>query len=466
MPYLKYLADPQYKHMYSVDLAPYVITNKAGHKILIGGMRFGGATAATEGGHWAGDADNDGTIDTDANGNAIQIIPSECTPAEAADGHCLGLSSYFALDITDPMDPQLLWEFNDPLLGYSYSGPAYITIGSQEYVMFGSGPTNYLGQSAQENVNLFVLKVDSDFHLTSNPLKKIHMSGIDNGFVGRLFTTGIDNNKDGSTDLVSFGVSWYENNSWKGNAYLLAPSTWELTSVLPTSAQPVTAKVAFDNCYGDPFIYFGSGRWFFKDDDPGGNADNDTLYGVKVEGCLDNLGDGNSSTNCSQGLGSVNTGHHGDAVCSDVENTNTAWSLHLDGRNNASQYYKERDISDPTTGAPNLIFMTTMEPSSDVCSFGGRSRIWGVNCMSGHNMFAQGCPQPDGTYYGSQPPEASLLLQLSGGNLENLHLDDTTFSENDDYTTDWMTGTPPEGGAKLHLTSMPMPADIILWLER
>ncbi|MBI4697935.1 MAG: hypothetical protein HY758_03235 [Nitrospirae bacterium] len=102
LPYLKYMADDSYCHVYSIDLAPYIFDASIGTEgctetdyadcsklgvddptkrwrtILIGGMRFGGACRN------AGTACNGGTDD------CIK------TPIDG-----VGYSSYFALDVTD-----------------------------------------------------------------------------------------------------------------------------------------------------------------------------------------------------------------------------------------------------------------------------------------------------------------------------------------------------------------------------
>ena len=157
LPYLKYMMDKDYCHLYYVDATPFVFDASIGdpssgdvsgdeqgscpdpyntatckwRTILIGGMRLGGACKDT----------------TYAGSNGVKV------PAAGK-----GYSSYFALDITDPEDPLFLWEFTHPDLGFSTSGPAIIRINSRTYegsssvsdgkktngkwfVVFASGPT-------------------------------------------------------------------------------------------------------------------------------------------------------------------------------------------------------------------------------------------------------------------------------------------------------------------------------------
>ncbi|MEC4675401.1 MAG: hypothetical protein VST72_00575, partial [Nitrospirota bacterium] len=108
LPYLKYLMDTDYCHLYYVDATPYIFdasigktgcttanywdcdkesTNASWRTVLIGGMRLGGACQ---------DSDT-------ASAYGVQ------TPVDGE-----GYSSYFALDITDLENPELLWEFSAP----------------------------------------------------------------------------------------------------------------------------------------------------------------------------------------------------------------------------------------------------------------------------------------------------------------------------------------------------------------
>ncbi len=118
LPYLRALADTEYCHFYYVDLMPYIIEldtdndlyHKIDKRILIGGMRLGGAVGCT------------GT-------NCVNPPQDTCPSPSSYDpstNDCVGLSSYFALDITNSTNPKFLWEFTDPDLGFTYSGPAFI----------------------------------------------------------------------------------------------------------------------------------------------------------------------------------------------------------------------------------------------------------------------------------------------------------------------------------------------------
>lgn len=456
MPYLKFIADPNYQHIYTVDLAPYHI--KHGTKeILIGGMRFGGGTK--------------------------DILPPGCSDAATCG---LGLSSYFALDITDPTTPVLLWEFSDPKLGFSYSGPAYITRGTDHYVMFANGPTNYKGETAGQDLRLFILKVDSDFKLidtfkidgagSTGFVKSNDLSSYNNAFAGRIFSDGLDWNNDSNTDAIFFGVNQKTGSTWTGNVLVVAPKTsmdgttpyteptgknhgapntvnWLISSIFQAAQSPVTSKVITGNCFGNPIIYFGSGRWFFKEDEPGQNVnDIEALHAIKITNCLQDWMDGNS---CN-----LNFSHTTSDVCGQISQDTMGWKVDtLEPK--GGFYYKERTITDPSFSDYNIVFFTTTQPSSNSCDFGGRSRLWALNCMSGHDIW-HGC---DSTHMVTVP-SGSLLLQLSGGNIEDEGLNKSTFTATGNKATGWMTGIPPESSTPFVPFSSIFKGELLLWIER
>ena len=487
MPYLKYLADPDYKHIYTIDLPPY--TFKAGGKqILIGGMRFGGATGCTTGGHWCGDTNGDGVIDLDADGIPIQAVPPGASPATIGSSS-LGLSSYFALDITNPYEPKFLWEFSDPDMGYSYSGPALITRGGQKYVMFLSGPLSNKGGAANgQDLKIYFLKLDpNDFTLSqtfkidgngeAGFVRESALANLNSAFGGRLFTEGIDSNLDGNTDAVFFGVNWRPSTDWEGNVFFVAPTNddpidstnqimWELGSVFDSSQTPITAKIEHGVCYDNNYIYFGSGRWFYKQDTPGNINDTNSLWGIEIDRCLAELTDGDPMTTCSSILHGAHNGLIGDDHCNggaggtvkatgDISWQETGLEANLGG-----DYFMERNITDPTF-SPEIVAFTTMEPSSDLCGFGGRTRVWSFNCRTGHNIFS-GCSNAS-----SDPPLATMLLQLSGGNIEDTAIIKDSFDPlNDHKTTKWFTGVPPESSTPIIPYAGKLNGEIILWIER
>jgi type IV pilus assembly protein PilY1 len=426
-----------------VDLTPFVY-NFDGRKILIGGMRLGGAACTS------GD-------------NCVKPPSDTC-----GSNGCVGLSAYFALDVTDPEPDKVkvLWEFTNPELGFSYSGPAIVRKGNRAYALFVSGPTNYDGDSDQP-LRVFVVDL-----LTGKLIRTVDTfipagssSGeqIDNAFGGRLMKEALDVNGDGSSDYLFFGYSQKGSSvsDWKGGLVMADlrdsdPNNWKFYTYFAGQIQPVTAKVKVGYCFGKPFVYFGTGRWFFKVDNPNPTVNNE-LFGLPLE-CK-----GNSCTLVTDYSDSP------DEVCNAYStNSLEGWVVKLNVDDEG--YFKERLISDPTTTEQNVVLFATVEPTDDVCASGGRTRVWALNCATG-GPIDQNCSN-----YQVSKVYGTLLLQLSTANMQQITIRfdrsnnvsnlSSTFTEAGGRATGWFSGIAPESAPPFISPSGRLVGTLLLWLER
>lgn len=425
LPYLRYLADPDYCHIYYNDLTPYILEIKddSGYvvkRILIGGMRLGGGVCGCTG--------------------TGCVNPPADTCADLTSDNCIGRSTYYALDVTNQDNPVLLWEFTDRYLGFSFSGPAYIEKNGSRFIMFLSGPTDYAGTAGQP-LSIFVLKLADDYTIATvskftgenrEGFQRVSaLSSYSNAFGGKLFTKGVDYGGDGDTDAVFFGLNQMTGNAsnpvWSGNVLGLQitdenPLHWTFGNVFNSAQKPVTTKVEQISCFDMKYIYFGTGRWFYKKDEAGGNNENNFLYGVRIDGCEDG--------NCN-----INNSHSSSEACGQLESGNTsfAWKKTLDER--SGNYLMERLLSDPEpVDYANVVFFGTTEPNSDICSFGGRSRVWGLNCATG-SAIALSCEGDDGEklYEVNLEDVPPVWVPRTPGDI-------TKLSELDEETSDWKEG--------------------------
>jgi type IV pilus assembly protein PilY1 len=219
LPYLKYIADDGYCHLFTNDGSPFVfdasiggaglaasentVRDAAGNSwntVLIGSMRYGGACR------------NQPLPCND-------VFNRDCVKTPLPD---IGYSSYYALDITDPMNPQLLWEFAHPDLGYSTAGASIVRISTRTgavppapdketngewFVVLPSGPTGpidtkrrqFLGRSDQD-LRIFVLD------LRDGTLKHVIDSfggaPIPNAFAGSSIVSSVDYDNDYQDDVL------------------------------------------------------------------------------------------------------------------------------------------------------------------------------------------------------------------------------------------------------------------------
>jgi len=449
LPYLRYLADPDYCHIYYVDLRPFsykLDENGDGvsdRVILIGGMRLGGG------------------VDCSTSGCSMDNCVS---PPNDSSG--IGYSSYFALDVTDPENPKLLWEFTDSNLGFTYSGPGIVKKGSNYYLVFASGPTTYKGDSCKE-LRFFVV------NLLTGKLEAEIPSGEYGSFGGRLFKEGYDFNGDGDTDYLFIGFSRNFSGSWVGGLAVLdtrdsVPSNWTVTiidSVKDVSKNayfilgPITAKVVVNECFEKPYLYFGTGKWFYKTEESSGI---ERFFGLPLNcnaaGC----------TVVTDVVNATNSSNSND-VCTELNSGNrVGWYVNLNTGDVG--YLAERVITDPTETNLNVVMFTTIEPTSDVCGFGGRSRMWLLNCATGGSVTQECKNFKVDSFIGT------VLLQLSGANIQEISIRWTgnpsssnvssILSEEGARATAWFTGIAPETAPPFIKPGKGLSGKLLLWLER
>ncbi len=470
LPYLKYTTQTDYCHLNVVDLPPVLVdasvngsatdtkTINSWRTILVGGMGLGGANRISTDSCTAG-----------ASGTCVKTPTTD--PSNSAKG--LGYSSYFAIDVTNPASPQLLWELADPALGFSTSGPAIVRIGAvgqngKWFAVFASGPTGpidttnhqFLGTSNQ-NLKLFVVELSNGTVTTID-------TGVSNAFGGSLYNGAADLGRMRDVapgryndDVVYLGYTEKDSTTgtWtKGGVLRLVtqedpdPSNWVVSTVI-NNIGPVTSGIAkIQDLSSNPhtlWLYFGSGRFFYRYentlDDPLGRK---AIYGVKDK-CYN--GDTQMSGTCSTVPVIDATPLTGNLVdqtsaISAVPLTKLGWYINLatalqsDGTTEATTLDlmalgAERDITDPLA-VSGAVFFTTYAPSTDICSLGGYTYLWAVRWNTGGAVVLQG----------------KAMLQVSTGVIQQLDLGagsgsgsgSRTFTGSLYRRTDGSLGMPPK----------------------
>jgi type IV pilus assembly protein PilY1 len=428
LPYLKYLADPNYCHVNLVDLPSSIVdvsianssgavssdqgitkTQSSWRTVLIGGMGLGGANKNSSDSCTTGD-----------NGT--------CVKTPIAD---VGYSSYFAIDVTDPTSPQLLWEFSDPALGFSTSGPAIVRIGAPDkngkwFAVFASGPTGpinttyhqFIGTSNQ-NLKLFAVDIATGSVTTID-------TGVENAFGGSLYNSTIDVDRGNASSSGrysddAFYLGYTRKNTsvspatWTKGGVLRVltkedqtPSNWVVRHVI-SDTNAVTASVTKlqNRRTGKLWLFFGTGRFFYKYEGVIDDASTQQqLYGV-TDPCYD---------------ASSNTMNKDCTSSGDVR-----WTINdLDAA--SGEKGAERVITDPLAVYSGAVFFTTYAPSKDVCSMGGDTYVWAVKYDSGGTAWQTG----------------KAVTQVSTGAIQELDLS-SVFTEKSGRRTSAIIGMPPKG---------------------
>lgn len=526
-PYLKYFADPDYPHLFYVDGTPLIVdvainqptsasysstvypgcttsywlcpkqtkyegdltaattddkknldlANTSWRTILIGGTGLGGASRSRVAPCAGGGTD---CVKTPT------IDPTDSTAAPNTRG--LGYSSYFALDITNPLAPKYLWEFPGNTtaanyLGFASTGPVVVRVGDKDkngrwFAVFASGPTGpinttthqFMGRSDQ-NLKLFIVD------MVSGALVKTIDTGLTNAFAGSVSNSAIDTDraypskpgfyqddaayigyvqKTGtSTEWTSGGViRLVTNESLDPND---ATKPWTASPVI-TGVGPVTSAVTKlqDRANGKLWLYFGAGRYFYKDasgvDDSGSQR---AIYGVQ-DPCY-SQGSQKVDASCTTAVTVAALKDQSDTPASSLASTEKGWYINLDDDSLNDGYSSERVITDPVASPNGVVYFTTFRPTNDVCGFGGNAYIWAV----GYNT-------------GAAPPtnamQGKLMVQVSTGAFAEVPMDTGFHGDPGDSrynkrrTTDPIQGVPPKAQG-LSLLTNPKPVKKILQVQ-
>jgi type IV pilus assembly protein PilY1 len=140
------------------------------------------------------------------------------------------------------------------------------------------------------------------------------------------------------------------------------------------------------------------------------------------------------------GSGSINTSGSSDA---------DGWYITLESAAGADG--AERNVTDPLATPIGVVFYTTAKPSTDVCTFGGKSYIWAVKYDTGGTV-------PAGVLKGK------AMIQLSTGAIQEIPLS-TAFNEQGNRRTGPGEGLPPTDQS-LNVPIAPKPLGKILHMQK
>lgn len=446
LPYLPYLKDSNYCHLYTVDRTSTIVdtsTLKSAacseadywqcpkeadgstwRTIVVGGMGMGGSAK------WNGDTAC--TAPTDA-------VKTPVKGTSATSG-ALGYSSYFALDVTDPATPKYLWEFPGTTaaagqMGFATTGPAIVRIATKTagkpdhtknarwFAVFVSGPTGpidtvrreFLGTSDQQ-LRIFVVDLaDGTLVRTITQYKDKNGTLVNlpaRAFGGSQSTNWIDTDRSYpgkagwySDDVIYIGFTrQHTDGTWsRGGVIRLTtmedtdPNNW-FASMLIDDVGPITTSITKlqDRKNENLWIHFGTGRYFRRGDDM---SNQQAIYGIK-EPCYATKTRGNRFPDyTSKGSdGSDNTidkncwdpspgglvDQSGDEATAPLTVLDVKAAGWMINLEPASGASgAEREITDPVASTSGAVLFTVLRPSTDVCRFGGETLIWAVRYDTG-----------------------------------------------------------------------------------
>jgi hypothetical protein len=509
LPYLQYLADPNYSHLFYVDGSPSI------NDVAIHETSGTGCTSAT---YWLCDKKttlSGNILDLSGTswrtvlmvgmglGGATRNLGDSCSSSSGVYPNCvntpvtgLGYSSYLALDVTDPTNPQYMWEFSNPALGYATTGGSIVRVGPKDppagdgqngrwFAVFASGPTGpidtinhqFLGASDQ-TLKIFIVDIKD------GSLVRTIDTGITEAFAGSLSAGAIDTDRTRplvngfyTDDAIYLGYVQKDTSTgtWtKGGVLRILtqenidtaeanygrPDQWTWSKVIDNIG-PVTSAIGKiqENpkkvTNGHLWLYFGTGRYFYKTgtslDD---NQTRQSLYGI-IEPCYQNgdliqtcLSPSTtpvlSRSDLQDQTTSITTTAKGN-----VPAGKKGWLIDL--ANYDSDNGAQRVITDTVPLVNGLVLFTAFKPTADVCGFGGTTALWAA------------------TYNGGGTPSGVVLrgkavLQLSTGSFEEVDMA-TAFINSLGRESDSFEGVPPQSSPQFFSNAGMFPQKKILQIQ-
>jgi type IV pilus assembly protein PilY1 len=271
LPHLRFLADPNYPHVYYVDgparaFDANIFTPDSTHPngwgtILVMGMRMGGKRIG---------------IDADGDANNGEEIRSQ--------------SAYMILDITDPeQPPQLFAEISTPTLHFTTSQPSLVKqrvpdVGNdfvnpsvnQWYLAFGSGPqdSNLNTAESTQNAKFYLYDLVAASFVSSSGENVIDTA--DTSFVGNPLT--VDWNGDYVDDAVYFGTVEGTVSAPAGSLQRLRLSDNTLLQLIDPGQPFISRPSVVLDRYGNHWIHAGTGRLLVSTDNK--STAQQSFYGV------------------------------------------------------------------------------------------------------------------------------------------------------------------------------------------
>jgi type IV pilus assembly protein PilY1 len=189
----------------------------------------------------------------------------------------------FALDVTNPSAPTLLWELNDgdiSQLGKNIGRPVIAQVADGDWrVLIGNGPSSSGGRARMISIKLGGASSGTVTVVTPSELSTVN---------GLSAVLARDSNADGFADTAYAGD--LRGNLWKITSLSAGAGAGATRIFTATDAaskrQPITAAplAARDTTTGQIWVFFGTGQYLGESDL--GNDDVQTWYGLKDAGAV------------------------------------------------------------------------------------------------------------------------------------------------------------------------------------
>lgn len=312
-----------------------------------------------------------------------------------------GGKGYYALDVTDPASPKLLWEFTHANLGYTYGNPRITKLKDGTWVVLVSSGYN---NTADGIGRLFVLNANTGA-LINTISTGVGTAALPSG-ISRISAHVLLPMTD-NTVVAAYGGDTY-GNLWRFdvNNNIGAATSTDDAHLLVTfkdpggTVQPVTVKPLEATISGRPVVFVGTGRFLGTTDVT--DTQTQSFYAVKDN--LDSTTLGNprlAATNfVKQTLTSTTCPADSPiTICTPGQTVRLTTANPVDWTSKNGWYMDfltggERSSTDPALGLGTLLF-TTIAPSSanaNACGSDGEgsSFVYALDYLTGKALSTAG----------------------------------------------------------------------------
>lgn len=268
-----------------------------------------------------------------------------------------------ALDITDPDDIRVMWEFNsgqDADLGYTFGKPVVSRAGDRWVTAFGNGYN-----SEDNQARLFVLDLETGSVRDSVALGDAGSNGLSGvaGLLDPATRTRLARVYGGDLD----GTIWRLDFDESGDVSV-AYSDGLFTD---PSNRPVTATPTLSgNPSGGLMVFYGSGKLIEPDDRGPGSFETERFWAVRDQG--------DPITNTAEFSEASMSDSADGRVIEGASPGGDGWFLELTTGSDTG----ERVLGRATVSFGRLIF-STFTPEADPCATGGKNRVYVLNALTG-----------------------------------------------------------------------------------
>ena len=303
-----------------------------------------------------------------------------------------GGKSYYALDITDPTSPKLLWEFTHANLGLSYGNPIITKDKDGTWVVaFSSGYNNESGDGLGR---LFIVNANTGVPTITNGIPTTVGSKETPSGLAKI-NAWVDDEANNTAKRFYGGDN--EGNVWRFDPE--APTAAHLLGtamVDSTTPQPITTKPVLIQADGKAVVIVGTGRYLGEND----ISDNTQQSVYAIKDALDDTTWGDIRENNKFVHHTLTVSGTTASISASTVNwsTNAGWWVDLP---NASERINTSMSAQFTT-----LVIPTAIPSGNACTSGGSSWLYYLNALTGGVINSQ-------TPAGTQFSDKTLLVGTS-----------------------------------------------------